>query len=813
MKNNSSPEITRRSFMIDTVAVVAASQFAASAEPRPDKRSMSPRMGGHTVQPVVPPKTEPFSPAVIRLLEGPFKQSRDAAARYLLSLEIDRLLAPYRNESGLKEKAPQYPGWETENLPGVALAFYLSAISRMALNMDGWESEEFHRRLNYILDELEACQKLTGGYLLGTRNGKAIFARVENDGKFAEGFAQWEGAQWGQGSAEPYYALEKIFSGLRDAYRIAGLPKALNIEIRLGNWLDGIMSHLSDAQMADLMTVEFGGMNWVLSDLYADTGDPRFMALSRRWQDHALFDDLAAGKDNLSGLHANTQFPKISGLAARYPYSNDPTDLRTARLFWERVVRHHSYATGGNSHHEHFGPPDQLNDELSQYSEENCNEWNMLRLTQLLFDIEPRPEYAEYIERTLFNHILSAQDPRDARVCYFLPLKSGCSRAPETLYHTFSCCVCSGFDSYSRTSDYIYSHSADGLYVKLFAASEVSWKEKGLTLRQETNFPDEDFSTFKFSLRQPTRLTLHLRYPLWAVNEVTVQVNGVAQPVNAKRGEFFAVDREWRDGDNVILKMPFVVRHETMPDNKDRIAFFAGPILLAGDLGPIADPRIDDPGHVPLLVADNESPNDWLQATGAPLTFVTTVARPRQFALKPFFRQRDCSYAVYWDRVTPSGWAAHLNDVKQLRVQDQQIELRTVDKVIAGDLASETAHHFVAEGDSEVGRGMRGYAMHLSWRSGVSIAYQMKIPQSQPVAIRCRCFPFWPSTPKFEVQVDGTRIGQEQLPPSYDGIAVEYRIPPELSKGKDTIRVVIHSEGEAHDGLRITEVRVLSLAT
>jgi DUF1680 family protein len=802
MAANTNGGITRRNFLADSAALVAASQLAlgakslrATAEPR--------RSGQPAVSPLVPPRTVPFSPADVRLLEGPFKRSRDAAARYLLSLDVDRLLAPYRIEAGLKQKAPQFLGWETDTLPGVALAFYLSGISRMALNMEGWEGDEFRRRLNYILDELEACQKVTGGYLLGTHNGRAIFARVEKEGRF-DGFAPWDGT----GCAEPYYALEKTFSGLRDAYRIAGLPKALQIEMRLGNWLDGHMSHLSDAQMADLMTIEFGGMNWVLSDLYADTGDQRFMVLSRRWQDHEVFDDLAVGKDNLGGNHANTQFPKFSGLAARYPYSNDPADLRTAAFFWQSVVRHHSYVTGGNSEAEYFGPADQLNGHLSQYTEENCNEYNMLRLTQLLFNIEPRPEYAEYMERTLFNHILPAQDPRDGRVCYFLPLKPGASRAPESLYDHFSCCVCSGFDSYSRFSDYIYSHSANGLYVKLFAASEVSWKEKGLVLRQETKLPDEDSVNFRLNLDQPVRFTLYLRNPAWATDGVTVQINGAAQNITAASGEFFALEREWRDGDTVVVKAPLVLRYEAMSDNKDRIAFFAGPILLAGDLGPIADGGSDDPGYIPLLVPDGEPVRQWLQATGVPLTFITRVARPREIVLQPFFRLRDCSYALYWDRVTQAGWDGHSSNMSQLRDQARQMEARTVDKVIAGDLASETTHRFEVEGHSSIGRGIRGYAMHLTWRSGPSIAYRMKVPHGEAVAIRCRYFvgPEGQGS-DFDIQVDGTKIAHEKVSATFDGIAVEYPVPPEITQGKEEIRVAFGSVGD----LQIAELRVLKL--
>jgi hypothetical protein len=810
MKANSNTGITRRNFIFDSAALVTAAPLAASAKSGANAIGGLALAGQRAVNPVVPPKTVAFSLADVHLLDGPFKLSRDAEARYLLSLNVDRLLAPYRIEADLKPKAPQYPGWETGSLPGVALAFYLSGISHVAVNTEGWESNEFHRRVDYILDELETCQKATGGYLLGTLNGRAIFARVEKEGLF-DGFDGW-----GHGCAEPYYALEKIFSGLRDAYRIAGRPKALQIEIRLGNWLDQHMSHLSDAQMADLMTVEFGGMNWVLSDLYADTGDARYMALSRRWQDKKVFDGPAAGKDDLAGKHANTQFPKFSGLAARYAFSGDPADVKTAAFFWESVARHHSYVTGGNSESEHFGQPNQLNDRLSQYTEENCNVYNMLRLTQLLFNIEPKPEYAEYMERALFNHILSAQDVRDGRVCYFLPLQSGASRAPESLYDDFSCCVCSGFDSYSRISSYIYSRSAEGLYVKLFAASEVTWKEKGLVLRQETNFPDEDSASFRLSLRQPARFSLYLRYPAWATDGITVQVNGAAQKVTAAPGEFFALNREWRDGDTVVFKAPLGLRYEAMPDNQNRVALFAGPILLAGDLGPVANPASEDPSYIPLLVPHGKPVGHWLRSTGAPLTFTTTVAQPREIVLQPFFRLHDCSYAIYWDRVTPAGWDTHVNEVKKLRVQAQQIEARTVDKVTVGDLSSEMVHQLEAEGNSFTGRGNYGLAMHVPWRqmrTGESIDYRMKVPRDEPVTIRCRYFvkPYQQDT-DVNIQVDGASIAHEKGPLSSDVMAVDYPVPPEITKGKDEIRVGIRvTNPQRVADLRIAELRILNL--
>ena len=251
-----------------------------------------------------------------------------------MSLEADRLIARFRREAGLEKKAENYPGWEEKQLPGVGLSFYLSGCAKLQATTG---DARFRERIKHAISELDACQKANGdGYLLATRNGKRIFKEIES------GNIRWEGGWTLNGEAEPYYAMEKLLSGLRDAYRYAGNATALEIEKRIGDWLDQHMSHLSEQQMDTLMQCEYGGMNWVLSDLYADTGDARYLALSRRWHDKKIEDPLASGQDCLPGKHANTQFPKLCGLAARFPYTGDITDRITAAFFWDRVVNHHT---------------------------------------------------------------------------------------------------------------------------------------------------------------------------------------------------------------------------------------------------------------------------------------------------------------------------------------------------------------------------------------------------------------------------------------------------------------------------------------
>jgi DUF1680 family protein len=756
----------------------------------------------HAATPVVPFQASAFSPADVRLLDGPLLRSREVEAKYLLSLDLDRLLAPYRAGAGLTPKAPLYPGWETRALPGVGLAFYLSGMAQLSAATG---DPEYARRLHYILDELDTCQQAADGYLLGMRDGRSVFARVEKEGKF-EGFSDWY-----QGTGTPYYCLEKLFSGLRDAWRITGLTKALQIEVRLGDWLERHMARVSDAHLADLMTIEWGGMNWVLADLYADTGDTRYLAMSRRWHDALVMDGPAAGRDDLAGKHANTQFPKFSGLAARYPYSGDPADRKTAEFFWQTVVRHHSYVTGANSQAEHFTTPDSLNGTLTNTTAENCNVYNMLRLTQLLFNISPRAEYAEYMERALFNHILPAQDTTDGRVCYYLPLKSGASRAPEGLYDRFTCCVCSGFDSYARNATYIYSHSADTLYVNLFAASEVTWAAKGLTLRQETKFPDEDSAAFHLKLRQPARFTLRLRYPAWTAAGVKVSVNGAAQPITAAPGEYLSLEREWRDGDSVAFQAPFVLRSEAMADNPNRMALFVGPILLAGDLGPTVNPASEDPGFVPLLVPGDKPLRDWLQPTGAPLTFKTAVARPHEVVLQPFYRLPDRSYGVYWDKVDEAGWTAHLDSVKRMHEAARQLDARTIDRLDFSDAAAVQAHQ-VDGGNS--GQGDRGLLMHRAWRqarANQSFSVRMKIPPEKTATLLCRYSPAYVSNVEAGIFIDDTQLApqassrESRLCP--DMLEVEYPIPDRLLLGKSEVQIAFRSGSSPTQ--RIYELRII----
>ncbi|MCK9639830.1 MAG: glycoside hydrolase family 127 protein [Prolixibacteraceae bacterium] len=744
---------------------------------------------------LVPSKSDGFKTGEVRLLDGPFKVSQDAETKYLLSLDLDRLIAPFRKESGLETKANPYPGKETTSLPGVALSFYLSGVSRLyALTGE----EKYLSNLNYLLDKIEECQSKNNGYLLGTRGGKAVFEKLEKEGYYS-GFNDWS-----IGQGEPYYVMEKLFSGLIDAYRICNSPKAYKIATNLADWLSRHMSKINDVELKKIMKVEYGGMNWVLSDMYVISGDKKYLEMSKRWQDEEVVVPMTKGIDVLTGIHANTQFPKMSGLAARYPFTGNPEDLNGAKFFWESVVNHRTYVTGGNSDIERFSPKDSLSNTLTPYNEENCNEYNMLKLTALLNKIEPRIEYADYMERTLYNHILSSQNPSDGKISYFLPLIPGAERVYMNLYDNFCCCVCSGLDCYMRHGEYIYAHNGSDILVNLFIASQLNWKEKGITLTQETRFPYEASTSFKLTCNQESEFSLLVRNPYWAAKQVTIKVNGEVQQLGSSLG-YFTITRKWRSGDLVEVALPMNIRTESMPDEKNKIALFYGPILLAGALEKETADHLTYHNFAPALVPGDKTIDQWLVPSGEPLKFVTTVARPKEVRLEPLFTLKAGPYAVYWQKMTEKDWLQSLSNVA---MKGKDLDNITIDKVIVGNEESEKKHALT--GKSYMGKGNAGILTDMAWRvasSSEGLSYKMKVPSSSAVSLACKFMggvtvESW----NCKVKIDTTMIAQSKTGRSYPATPFDsiFPIPPELTKNRDSVKVVFDGRMP-----RLMEMRII----
>lgn len=461
------------------------------------------------VPPARPDTARPLPLTAVRLTGGPLERAQNLDAEYLLALQPDRMLAFYRQRAGLAPKAEPYGGWDGDgrNLTGHIAGHYLSAVSLM------WSATgdpRFKERADYIVKELKEVQDKHGdGFLLAQAGARECFDRVVK-GDIRSGPFDLNGL-W-----VPWYVLHKTMAGLRDAYRDTGNRTALDVNLEAATWTEGVLSKLDDEQVQKMLGTEFGGMPEVLADLYADTGDQRWLALSRRFDHRAVLEPLERQEDRLSGLHGNTNIPKLVATAVRHSYAGDPDDLRAAEFFWDRVVGHHTFATGGHSKDEHFRDPDRYGEIVDGRTAESCNVYNMLKLTRRLFAFRPDVHYAEFQERALFNHVLGSIDPADGATCYMVPVGRGVRREYADMEGSFTCCVGTGMENHGLHGLGIYYESGDKLWVNLYAPSRAEWAAKKAQVTLETDFPEGDRARLAVALKAPQRFTLALRRPAWA---------------------------------------------------------------------------------------------------------------------------------------------------------------------------------------------------------------------------------------------------------------------------------------------------------
>lgn len=632
-----------------SIAIIVA--FAATASPAgglgPPSRPATAAM---------PPAVEPFDLADVRLLDSPFAAVMERNARYLLQLEPDRFLHYFRTEAGLAARAEPYGGWEAADQgAGRCLGHYLSALS---LQYRSSGDRRFRERIEYIVNELAMCQSANGnGLLCAQKDGRQFWARL------AAGDADALKAH-----RVPWYIQHKMFAGLRDAWQLVGVEKARAVLIALSDWAINETRGLSDQQFQNMLDQEHGGMCEVLTDVYAITGDNKYLVLAGRFEHRKVIDPLERRQDRLAGLHANTQIPKLIGEARLYELTADPRHRRAAESFWTFVVHDHSYANGGNSDGERFDPPGALASHLNVNTSETCNTYNMLKLSWHLMQWEPRVEYADYCERALYNHILASCGPEPGNYTYYVAMKPGHYRLFSSPSDSFWCCVGTGMENHARYAESIYFRHGDDLYVNLFIPSELHWTERGMKLRLETQYPADSRVRLTISCDKPTNAAFHLRYPAWAAPGMTVTVNGQQVTTDARPGTYAIVKRTWNNGDVVEWTVPLALRTEALSDDHREVAVLWGPLLLGGRLAPLTTERQllgDSPSSrggdlaVPALAVGDRPVEQWVKpVSGSGLQFrIDAPGLAEDVMLVPFYQLNRNRYAVYW----------HLTDAPPLR--------------------------------------------------------------------------------------------------------------------------------------------------
>jgi uncharacterized protein len=729
----------------------------------------------------------PFEISDVKLLDGPFLNATRLDAKSLLKYEPDRLLSRFYSENGLKPKAEHYMGWENESLAGHSLGHYLSACSMMYQSTG---DKQFLERVNYVVDELKNLQEKVGsGYIGAIPKGKKIFEE-----EIAKGNIRSQGFDL-NGIWSPLYTEHKIMAGLRDAYRLCGNRTALEVEKKFADWLEGVVAPLTDDQVQQMLRCEYGGINETLADLYADTKDEKYLRTANIFYQRVILDSLKLGKDVLPGKHCNTNIPKLIGLSRIYELTGDTTDKRAAEFFWNTVVSHHSYVTGGNGNEEYFGQEDKLRNRLGEGTTETCNVYNMLKLSEHLFEWNPSARTADFYERALYNHILASMNPETGNVTYNLSLEMGGFKDFQDPF-AFTCCVGSGMENHAKYSKNIYYHNDNELFVFQYIASELNWKEKGLVLDQNTSFPEEHGSSFTFKCEKPLELTLMIRYPYWAKNGIVIKINGSCLNFKAEPGSFVPVKRTWKDGDVLQVRMPFTLRTEKMPDDSNRVAVMYGPLVLAGELGPVRDSVAPDAMFVPVMMTENRDPSSWLKPVeGKQNTFMTVnTGKPRDVELKPFYSMYDRRYSIYWDLFNDKEWEARKTEYKAGLERQRKIMEAQIDFVQPGEMQPERNHHFMGDKSSAYSYKERG----CRDSRGGWFSFDLKVIPGVPAAVVTDYWGGFPGAKTFDIIVNDKIIATENISNKKEGefISVQYDVPAELLKNKRMITVRF----QAHPG-------------
>jgi DUF1680 family protein len=758
----------------------------------------------------------------VRLTGGPLQHAQQLTAAYLLSLEPDRMMAFYRVRAGLPQKAEPYGGWDGpgRNLTGHIAGHHLSAVSLMFLATG---DPRFKARADDLVGELKVVQEKNGdGYLSALENGREAFGALSKGDIRSAAFDL-------NGLWSPWYVLHKTFAGLRDAYRHAGNRAALDISIQFATWAERVLAPLTDDQVQHMLNTEHGGMNEVLADLYADTGDRRWLALSLKFEHRAFTDALKRHQDNLSGKHGNCQIPKLIGSATRYGYTGDMGDVVAASFFWDRVAQHHSYATGGHGLAEYFGPPDQLGARVDGRTCESCNVYNMLKLTRRLFSLRPDAFYADFHERALFNHVLGSIDDQDGRTSYMVPVGRGVQQEYQDMLRSFTCCVGTGMESHALHGDGLYYESPDAVWVNLFAPSTADCKRAGVSLKMDSGFPDGDDARLTVTASPPKMLTLSIRRPVWAGDNFRIAVNGqvLDQPPLASLREggaggrvgvpgnesavgqpsaFVEIRRTWKAGDVIDVTLPKAVRLESTPDNHQIAAIMWGPLVLAGDLGPRRESRGAPVGPPsPVLVAADRPIGEWVvpvatrlgnfEAHGVARVPGEAPAAPGDVALTPFYRTDRRTYSIYFDVLTEAEFEGRVEALAADRERLQRMEAATTAFIQPGDPAERDANYQSDQPNRGAqrtnGRGSRGGAGWFSYDVTVDPAAKMSL-----VVTYLNELGLQPVTGSFAIQVDGATIAHFESNLAASGFYdAEYPVPANLTQGKSKVTVRFQSDG------------------
>ena len=753
----------------------------------------------------------------ITLLDGPLKHARDLNVQVLLKYDCDRMLAPYRKEAGLQPRKPSYPNWD--GLDGHVGGHYLSALSINAAT----GNEECRKRMEYMISELQLVLDANNqrheawchNYIGGVPNSAKMWTAFSK-GDFGPYFGTWA----------PFYNIHKMYAGLRDAWLYCGNEQAKNLFLKFCDWAVDITRDLNDEQMEKMLGNEHGGMNEVLADAYAITGEQKYLDCARRFSHRMLLVPLENGKDCLDNMHANTQIPKVIGYQRIAELAHDVQYHNASEYFWEIVTRQRSLALGGNSRREHFPTKENCIDYINDIDgPESFNTYNMLKLTEDLNRVKPNGMYGDFYETAMFNHILSAQHPQHGGYVYFTPARPRHYRNYSAPNEAMWCCVGTGMEDHGKYGQFVWTHDKgvkaenDALYVNLFVASELNWKDRKMVIRQQTAFPYAESSVVEVAKGKGTFI-LKVRKPSWCEN---FTVKGVGFDADSyEENGFVCMKRKWKKGDQVKISMPMHAYIKPMINVPQYVAIMYGPILLGMKTGTedmrglIADDSrfgqyaggkklaLDE---APILLPKHldDIAKDLKPVPGKPLHFklATRMENAIDGELQPFFEIHDSRYMMYWLALGENDYKAYMQKLADEEKARQALEARTVDKVNPGEQQPETDHNMEADVTE---RGNTEGVFFRDARDGHFFSYLMQTKGETNLSLQLK---FWGQdewrTSEFDIYVNDKllcSVNNSHRWRTTQFKTVDYAIPSEFVKGKKEIRVKF----VAHKGKQVGQI-------
>ena len=753
----------------------------------------------------------------ITLLDGPLKHARDLNVQVLLKYDCDRMLAPYRKEAGLQPRKPSYPNWD--GLDGHVGGHYLSALAINAAT----GNEECRKRMEYMISELQLVLDANNqrpeawchNYIGGVPNSAKMWTAFSK-GDFGPYFGTWA----------PFYNIHKMYAGLRDAWLYCGNEQAKNLFLKFCDWAVDITRDLSDEQMEKMLGNEHGGMNEVLADAYAITGEQKYLDCARRFSHRQLLVPLENGKDCLDNMHANTQIPKVIGYQRIAELAHDVQYHNASEYFWEIVTRQRSLALGGNSRREHFPTKETCIDYINDIDgPESCNTYNMLKLTEDLNRVKPDGMYGDFYETAMFNHILSAQHPQHGGYVYFTSARPRHYRNYSAPNEAMWCCVGTGMEDHGKYGQFVWTHDKgvkaedDALYVNLFVASELNWKDRKMVIRQQTAFPYAESSVVEVAKGKGTFI-LKVRKPSWCEN---FTVTGVGFDADSyEENGFVCIKRKWKKGDQIKISMPMHAYIKPMINVPQYVAIMYGPILLGMKTGTedmrslIADDSrfgqyaggkklaLDE---APILLPKHldDIAKELKPISGKPLHFklATRMENPIEGELQPFFEIHDSRYMMYWLALGENDYKAYMQKLADEEKARQTLEARTVDKVNPGEQQPETDHRMETD-DSN--KGNTEGIFFRDAKDGHYFSYLMQTKGEANLSLQLK---FWGQdewrTSEFDIYVNDKllcSVNNSHRWRTTQFKTVDYEIPSEFVKGKKEVRVKF----VAHKGKQVGQI-------